>query len=325
MMRRLNPLKVILIVLFILLIPCFKLNAENRYIVKKGENLYEISKQFHVKIEDLKKVNQLKDDKILPGQNIIIPNYGNKEIVKRDSISSTNKVQKGKVNLEKKDGEKIESYTIRSGDNLFSISKKFGVSIEEIKRLNGLNSERLKVGQKLILSKKKNVDEEIEEIGDGDPIEPLQSEFDQIPQDNPPTIEKWKGEEERTLFIRVVKTFLGVPYKLGGMTLRGLDCSAFVKKIYEIFNVNLPRTAREQFRYLFSKKIEKKEELREGDLVFFKTRRNSNLHVGIYIGNNQFVHASSRNGEVKIDHLDTPYFQKRFISGVRVKELEVDS
>ncbi len=118
--------------------------------------------------------------------------------------------------------------------------------------------------------------------------------------------------------MRVVKTFLGVPYKLGGSTLRGIDCSAFVKKIYEIFNVDLPRTAREQLSV--GKKIEK-EQLEEGDLVFFKRRGNS-AHVGIYIGDNQFIHASSRNKEVKIDHLDLPYFNGRFLRGVRVKELE---
>jgi cell wall-associated NlpC family hydrolase len=118
--------------------------------------------------------------------------------------------------------------------------------------------------------------------------------------------------------VRVVKTFLGVPYKLGGSTLRGIDCSAFVRKIYEIFNVDLPRTAREQLS--IGRKIEK-EQLEEGDLVFFKRRGNS-AHVGIYIGESQFIHASSRNKEVKIDHLDLPYFNGRFLRGVRVKELE---
>jgi cell wall-associated NlpC family hydrolase len=119
----------------------------------------------------------------------------------------------------------------------------------------------------------------------------------------------------------VVKTFLGVPYKLGGSTLKGIDCSAFVKKIYEIFRVDLPRTTREQFSV--GRKVEKNQ-LEEGDLVFFKRRGNS-AHVGIYIGANQFIHASSRNREVKIDHLDMPYFNARFIKGVRVMELERES
>jgi cell wall-associated NlpC family hydrolase len=119
-----------------------------------------------------------------------------------------------------------------------------------------------------------------------------------------------------------VKTFLGAPYRLGGSTLKGIDCSAFVKKIYEIFNIYLPRTVKEQFQ--IGKKVGK-DELEEGDLVFFKTQRSNNGHVGIYIGNNEFVHASRFNKEVKVDNLNTPYFSKCFLKGVRVKELEQES
>lgn len=84
----------------------------------------------------------------------------------------------------------------------------------------------------------------------------MNREFEKLTpiEETPPP--KWSSDEERNLFIRVAKTFIGVPYKLGGSTLRGLDCSAFVKKIYEIFNVHLPRTAKEQLRYLFGRKIE---------------------------------------------------------------------
>jgi cell wall-associated NlpC family hydrolase len=120
----------------------------------------------------------------------------------------------------------------------------------------------------------------------------------------------------------VVKTFLGVPYRLGGSTLKGLDCSAFVKRVFEIFNVQLPRTAREQLR--IGKKVGRGE-LEEGDVVFFKTRRANNAHVGIYIGNNEFVHASYRSKEVRVDNLDTPYFNQRFINGMRIIELERES
>ncbi len=151
--------------------------------------------------------------------------------------------------------------------------------------------------------------EAVSEVGQGEKQEVSESS------------EKWKSENERNLFVRLVKTFLGVPYRLGGSTLKGIDCSAFVKRIYEVFNIHLPRTTWEQIR--FGKRV-KKDELEEGDLVFFKipTRRASNRHVGIYIGNNEFVHASSRNKEVRVDNLDTPYFSKRFLNGVRVRELE---
>jgi cell wall-associated NlpC family hydrolase len=115
--------------------------------------------------------------------------------------------------------------------------------------------------------------------------------------------------------------FLGAPYRLGGSSVKGLDCSAFVKKIYAFFDINLPRTAREQARV--GKRIPRNE-LEIGDLVFFNTRRAFG-HVGVYIGNNEFVHASSgRARSVKVDTLDKPYYNKRFVKAVRLKDLDGD-
>ena len=93
--------------------------------------------------------------------------------------------------------------------------------------------------------------------------------------------------------------------------------------MYEFFDVNLPRTAREQAHV--GMKVAKGE-LAEGDLVFFNTRRAFG-HVGIYIGNNQFVHASSgkKDRHVRIDSLDKPYYNKRFVKAVRLKSLEEDN
>jgi cell wall-associated NlpC family hydrolase len=134
---------------------------------------------------------------------------------------------------------------------------------------------------------------------------------------------KWRDPEERNLVVKVAKGFLGAPYRLGGSSVQGLDCSGFVRKIYEFFDVNLPRTAREQAKV--GMKVAK-EELTEGDLVFFNTRRAFG-HVGIYIGNNQFVHASSgkKDRHVRIDSLDKPYYNQRFIKAVRLKDLEEEN
>ncbi len=220
----------------------------------------------------------------------------------------------------KRDSEKIDSYLIRKGDTLSGISKKVGISIDEIKRVNNLHTASLKVGQVLSFPKgQSQLNEDLEESEDEDEGSELtQVETDKGEATATTPIGKWNNPDERSLLVRVVKTFLGVPYQLGGSTLKGIDCSAFVKKIYEIFSIELPRTTREQFS--IGKKIGK-EQLEEGDLVFFR-RRGSISHVGIYIGDNQFVHASSHNRQVKIDYLDTPYYSQRFLRGVRVKELE---
>lgn len=283
--------------------------AEERYTVKPGDSLYKISKSFGVNMEVLKEVNGLEGDGIKPKQVLFIPTQGEKRI--RATV--------------KRPSSETESYVVKKGDSLYSISKRVGLFVEEIKRMNRLHSAALKVGQVITLPKTEMGEEveEAEELGDSErsTIERL-AEGNVDKQEAAEPLGKWSNPEERNLFIKVVKTFLGAPYRLGGSTLRGIDCSAFVKKIYEIFNTHLPRTAREQFQ--IGKKVEKNE-LEEGDLVFFKTRRSNNGHVGIYIGNNEFVHASNRNKEVKVDNLDTPYFSKRFLKGVRLKELEQES
>ena len=135
----------------------------------------------------------------------------------------------------------------------------------------------------------------------------------------------WRSDEERYGLIKQAKTLLGVPYKLGGDNLAGIDCSAFVKKMFSSVDVALPRTAREQ--YGVGKRISR-EELTMGDLVFFKTKRYEQYptHVGIFMGNGQFIHASALNkGGVRIDSLSSDFYNARFIGGSRVKALPEDS
>ena len=268
-----RPLKILgmgLIVLFIALGFYQKGWAEERYTVKPGDTLYGISKSFGVSIEALKKANALEDDSLKPKQVLMIPTQRGKkaeEVARKSSDQTPKKLSGEKV---KRLSGETDSYVVQKGDSLSSISKKVGLSIEEIKKMNDLHTSALKIGQVLLLPKDESrLDEEAEELGDGEEMAGAsQAEGEKGESVASTTLGKWNNPEERNLLVRVVKTFLGVPYKLGGSTLKGIDCSAFVKKIYEIFNIQLPRTTREQFS--IGKKVEK-EQLEEGDLVFFKT------------------------------------------------------
>ena len=115
--------------------------------------------------------------------------------------------------------------------------------------------------------------------------------------------------------LRVAQRMLAVPYRYGGTTLWGLDCSGFVQKTFAFLNLDLPRSAREQFRE--GAKVAKAD-LSPGDLVFFRTYAKYPSHVGIYLGDNRFVHASSREKKVTVDSLDTPYYLKRYIGAKRL-------
>jgi lipoprotein Spr len=114
--------------------------------------------------------------------------------------------------------------------------------------------------------------------------------------------------------IEYVHQWWAVPYRIGGNSKEGIDCSAFVQGLTnEAFGISLPRTSREQAD--FCKEISK-QDLKEGDLVFFASGR-SISHVGMYISNNKFVHASTSMGVV-ISDLDEAYWSRRFIKAGRL-------
>ena len=107
-----------------------------------------------------------------------------------------------------------------------------------------------------------------------------------------------------------IEDWYGVRYRLGGDSKKGIDCSAFVKRLYEnVFWVDLVRTACEQFN--MCKYITKMDSVKEGDLVFFKTKGSRISHVGIYLMNDFFVHASSSRG-VMISSLNDSYWERRY-------------
>lgn len=115
-----------------------------------------------------------------------------------------------------------------------------------------------------------------------------------------------------------VDDWYGTRYRLGGTTKNGIDCSAFVQAVYlSAFALALPRTAKEQYK---ASRIISSTELREGDLVFFNTRGGVS-HVGIYLQNNKFIHASTSQGVTVSDMYD-PYYMRRFIGAGRIGKPE---
>ncbi|MCW8896966.1 MAG: NlpC/P60 family protein [Flavobacteriales bacterium] len=113
-----------------------------------------------------------------------------------------------------------------------------------------------------------------------------------------------------------VDEWVGVKYKYGGTTKKGVDCSGFTNLLYNnVFKKELPRSSSDIAAV--AKSISKKE-LSEGDFVFFSIRSNKVDHVGIYLANNRFVHASTSKGVI-ISSLEHPYYAKYFKKGGRLE------
>jgi len=303
-------------VLFASLGLCREGLAQTTYEVRQGDTLYGISAREGSTPEAIRTANRLKDNTLQPRQILRIP--------PANSVGSASKVSSQRAGV----------HVVKKGETLSRIAAKTGIAVSDLREINGLRDSKLRIGQKLSLNKQtpssraapgKSARNEAapepdpeEEEDDGPLSEEAWAEVQRRNQDSLALLGKWSNPDEPKLLVKVAMGFLGAPYRLGGSSVTGIDCSAFVKKIYEIFNINLPRTAFEQSHV--GMRVSR-EELAEGDLIFFNTRRALG-HVGIYIGNNQFVHAASRKRGVRVDSLNEPYYKKRYVHAVRLKAVD---
>jgi len=107
----------------------------------------------------------------------------------------------------------------------------------------------------------------------------------------------------------------GAPYRNGGSDPNGFDCSGFTQYVFAQYGVSLPREVREQYR--IGKPIDSRD-LAPGDLVFFSTTDGGASHVAIVIGGDQFVHAPSSNGVVRVERLSSSYWGPRYVGAKRI-------
>lgn len=114
---------------------------------------------------------------------------------------------------------------------------------------------------------------------------------------------------------RTAERFVGIPYRWGGNNVvEGMDCSGFVRAVYNLCGVNIPRTSREQFAV--GENVDR-DNLMDGDLVFFGASADQINHVGIYVGDGRFVHAPRRGDDIKVSTLDEAYFARKFVGAKR--------
>ena len=135
------------------------------------------------------------------------------------------------------------------------------------------------------------------------------------PQQFPKTIDDPVDNLQTEKVLRTeIRSWLGTPHRMGGMSRRGIDCSGLVVSLYrDLFDMQLPRTTRAQMR---SGRWVARSNLVPGDLVFFKPATKTH-HVGIYLGKGEFVHTSTRKG-VMISRLDDDFWRSCYLTGRRL-------
>lgn len=193
-----------------------------------------------------------------------------------------------------------QTYTVAPKDTLYSISRRYGTTVEELMRINGLASPDIKIGQVLKLPENLPL-ENNDTVAPGGliPLASADKDRDTLDPESP--------------LLKVVLKYLGVPYKYGANSPLALDCSAFVAQVYAELGVALPRTSREQYASL-----PPAEPLLPGDLVFFSFGGKEVDHVGIYLGRGVFAHASSYGSRVVIESLEAPFYRKTYRGARRV-------
>ncbi len=110
-----------------------------------------------------------------------------------------------------------------------------------------------------------------------------------------------------------IDSWMGTPYVYGGVSKRGVDCSGFTQAVYRSVGIEIPRRASRQSA---AAQTVSRSSLKYGDLIFFNTSGSGISHCGIYLGNGQFVHASSSRGVVR-DLLNHPYYSARYVTAGR--------
>lgn len=228
---------------------------EKIHFVQNGESLWKISKKYNVTVNDLQKWNHLSGSSIYPGQKLTL--------LAPHSHSSGTASKSSTV-----------SYTVKSGESLWTIARKFGMTVSVLKRLNSLSRDTIYPGQKLVVK--------------GSAVDSV-------------------SDSKVNSLITEAKKYIGVPYAWGGSTPSGFDCSGYLYYVYKKIGISIPRTVASIWDA--TKKVSSP---RVGDIVFFQTSNNGPSHAGIYLGNNKFIHCGSSTG-VTISDMNSSYWKPRYI------------
>jgi cell wall-associated NlpC family hydrolase len=151
----------------------------------------------------------------------------------------------------------------------------------------------------------------------GAPVPPVSEPAPAIPSPDNPAFVAPPVEAPATI-VSTAMMLRGIPYRNGGSDPSGFDCSGFVQWVFAQNGIRLPREVRDQ--YDAGLKVELRDVM-PGDLLFFQTVSRGASHVGVAIGGDQFVHAPSSNGVVRVERFTAAYWSKRFVGARRIEPL----
>ena len=246
------------------------------YTVQKGDTLTKIAQKHQVTISDIMKWNNLSKDTIYVAQKLEVQRPSTDTGLKPSSPPASPKPT-------------ANAHTVAKGDTLSKIAKQYNVTITDIKEWNKLENDTIYIGQVLKLSLTVVIPDRgaIHNDGTSDTGTPSQV------MTKDPTV---SGQSIYSKTIEVANTLVGTPYLYGGNTPVGLDCSGFIFYTFNQGGLKIGRTSSEG--YFNGNTVQVKNPV-PGDLVFFEnTYKEGISHMGIYLGENKFIHAGSDGVEI---------------------------
>lgn len=262
-------------------------SSAHTYTVKSGDTLSHIARIHSTSVSSIQQLNKLSGSTIRPGQKLAVSGK-----VQAPAPATAVKVPAAAPVV-----AKASTYRVVSGDTLTNISKRHGMSVSQVMSLNGLKTSTIRIGQVLKVDGSSVAKQPVTV---SNPISPAP-----VASGNMSTL------------LATANSLLGTPYRWGGAAPGGFDCSGFIYYVYNQAGVSIPRTnttGYDAISYAVSSP-------QVGDLVFFKnTYRPGISHMGIYIGNNSFIHAGG--DRVQITSLSDSYWGKHFDSYQRLNAMQ---
>lgn len=246
------------------------------YTIVSGDTLSRIARQFKISLADLMNWNNLTSTLIFPGTQLKVS--AGTPATPTDTSSGTTPITATPVTAPVSPSS--TEYVIVRGDTLSRIALLFDVTVSSIKKLNNLSSDLIYPGQTVKIS------------GQAVPTTSIQTPVSSL----------------ATAVVQEAKKLMGIPYVWGGSKTSGFDCSGFIYYVFNKAGISTSRTNAEGF-YSRSHYVDQPQ---AGDLVFFENTYKSGIsHVGIYLGDNQFIHADENKG-IAITSLNSNYFKAHF-------------